>query len=785
MHLPPDFRRALQALQRTPGFTAAVMLTLALGIGANAAIFSMLEQVLWRPLPYRDPEALVLVRDQTPDLRLISLSAPDLADLRRKTKTLTGIAGFAGQSLNLGGAGSAEGLQAGRVSANFFEVLGVQPALGHGFSAQEEQYGSHRAVLLSHELWHRRYAGQTSVIGSTLRMDGESWNVIGVLPKGFRFPFLSSAELFIPLAFTPQQTQDRGAHFFTALGRLRPGASAAAATRDASRIIEGTQPGLSAAAQPLKEIVVGSKRKAQLWLLMISGGLVLLIASVNVANLVLARNLARRQELAIRAAQGAGRLDLMAPLLTESLLLSVLGGFLGLGASRWITAGLLQVVSLPVGVTAEPSLRVILGMALVTLAVGLLFSWLPAWQATRGDLLPALREGAKSSASAGTHRLRGALVVGEIALATTLLVSTGLLLRSLWHLESLPLGFDPSHVIVGQIRPADSIEPARLRTFTEALVHRLTATPGVQSAAITDSLPMADAPTDLSYAVAGEAPLQEGHVQQAYLHQITPGFLQAMGIRLLEGRDFSWTEGKGSCLVSESFARRHFPGQSPLGKLVRFDEESPWLRIVGQVATTEQGIPGDTTLPHLYIPLQESEVLQVAVRTQPGLEGFDGVLRATAAALDPDLPMHRVASMESLVAKELGSVRSQGILLAAFSAVALLLALVGVYELMHVITQGRIRELGIRSALGATARQLVALMLGQGFRLVSLGLALGLAAAALLSRGLASQLQGVDRLDLATYGIVALCLCLSALVALLIPTIRAAAIPPSIALRSE
>ncbi len=795
-----DLKQALRSLLKAPGFTLAVLLTLALGIGANASIFSLMDQALWRPLPFKDPEALVITRGIfLGNGNSIPLSAPDFLDLRAQTQSFTGLAGFRQESLNLGGDAHPEVLQGARVSANFFDVLGVQPRLGRTFASEEERDGAHRVVVLSHELWERRFGQDSAVLGRSLRLNGEAWQVVGVLPQGFRFPFgLGNRDLYFPMAFSPRERapEARGVRFFSSVGRLKPGLGPEAASQDLARVAAGLAsafPGpcenISAGARSLKRAALGDKRQGQLWMLMGVAGLVLLIACVNVASLLLARGISRRQELAIRAALGADRRLLVRQLMSESLVLGLAGGALGLLASTWISAGLVQVVNLPVDVSATLGLRPFLIMGLSTLLACVLFGALPAWQATRGNLVQGLREGAKGTASPGTHRLRSALVVAEVAMATALMVATGLGLRSLWRLQSLPLGFDPKDLITGSLKPP---EPgpggdAKLRAFTEALVHRLEAAPGVASAAITDTLPMSGSTSTSIYEVEGEPIQPRNQSAGAYFHRTTPQYFRTLRIPLKEGRDFHWGEGP-SCIVSESFAHAHFPGRSALGHRVRTDSDAPWWEIVGVVATTEQEAPGQTRLPHLYVPMQGhtgNAPLQVVARAEGEAKGIKGLLPAASVALDPDLPMDRVRPVEDFVRESLGDDRTQGALMASFAAAALLLALVGIYGLMSFVARSRTREMGIRAALGATLTDLIALILGEGSRLVALGLGLGLLSAALLGRGIASQFQGLSGWDLGTYVAVTGLLGCSALLACLFPALRAARVDPAVALRSE
>ncbi len=805
-HLLLDLKHTLRALVKAPGFTLAVIFTLALGIGANASIFSLLDQVLWQPLPFRDPGSLVIpheiVVEESQSVR--QFSAPNFLDLQRETHSFVSLAGFMSRELNLAGDGRPEVVRAGRVSTNFFDVLGASPCLGRTFLSNEGVEGAQHVAVLGYEFWQRRFGGDPSVLQRVIRLDGEAWQVVGVMRKDFQFPYrLGRADLYFPIAFNARElaSDARGNHYFSGVARLKPGVSLEAASQDMAHVMAGLAKaypdscaGESAGVKPLKSMTLGRKlneqikRRNQLLLLMGVAGLVLLIACLNVANLLLARGLSRRQELAIRASLGAGRAQLLRQLMCESLVLALVGGALGLIASTWISAGLLRVVNLPTGITPDLSVRAFAVMGGVTLFTSLLFGALPAWQATRGDLVPALREGSKGSASAATHRLRSALVVGQMALATTLLVSTGLMLRSLWHMQSLPLGYEPRQLITGNLHIPESAiaTPAKTEAFTRALSARLNASPGVAAAALTNTMPMGGSSNDSGYDVEGEPDLPPGHTQASFVHLVTPGFFHTLQISILKGRDFTWDERPNTIIVSESLARKHFQNQDPIGRRLRIGDDQ-WLEIVGLVASAEQNKPGEALLPHIYRPLADRPTpwLQAVARSKTEAIDLQGLLSAVSVELDPDLPMTRIRTMESLVKDSMDAERAQGILMATFAIVALVLALVGIYGLMSFIARGRTRELGIRSALGATMRDLLTLILGQGSRLIALGLGLGIMVAIMLGRALSSQLQDVSSLDLGTYLSVTAVLGLTALLACLMPALRAARVDPAIALRSE
>jgi putative ABC transport system permease protein len=797
-----DLKLAFRGLLRTPGFLVATVLTLALGIGANTSMLSLVDQALWRPLPFHEPERLVVVHEIPPQqpTHLGNFSARNFLDFRSKTNSFTGMAGIQQSSFNLSGDGRAEQVTAARVSANFFDLIGVKPALGRSFLAEEDQVGRERVVLLSHEFWTRRYGSDASLVNRSIRLDGESYQVAGVLPAGFRFPYATGLQdVYVPFAFPAQELKEdsRGNHFFRGVARLKPGATLESAKQDMARVMANlaqTYPdacfGYSAGARPLQSTAIGARRQSQLNVLMVVAALVLVIACVNVASLLLARGLARQQEMAIRASLGADRAQLIHQLLAESLVLALFGGAASVLSSFGFTRGLVALIRLPLNVNPSLDLRGFGFMALITLLACLFFGLLPAWQMSRAELGQAMREGSKGTASKHTHRLRSLLVGAQVALATALMVGAGLMLRNLWHLQSLPLGFEPAHLIKGEMNPPERIygpDDAKLRALVSGVVSRIEASPGVESVAVSDTLPLGNSDNESSYTVEGETPLPPGVSQDSLVHRITPRFFHTMRIGLKAGRDFTWQEGTTTCAVSDAFVGKHFQGKDAIGKRVRIGD-GPWLEIIGVVGSAEQFRPGGVPFPELYLPLQKFtgySPLQFVVRAAGSPSTVKDTMAKAALAMDADLPMDRIQPVTELVEGSLESDRSQGALLLVFALVALFLAVIGIYGLMSFIARGRTKELGIRTALGATARDLIRLMLGEGARLVALGLVIGLFAAFALSRALASQLEGISTFDLQTYLAVISILGATALFACFIPALRAARVDPAIALRAE
>lgn len=794
-----DLKLAFRGLLRAPGFALTALLTLALGIGANTAMFSLVDQTLLKPLPFRDPGRLVMVYSTNPSQgwATASMSAPNFQDYARENTTLESLIALSSQSMSLSGDGQPMVVPAGRVSAGFFGMLGVNPVLGRTFAKEDDAEGGAPVAVLTNELWRGRFGADPAIIGRSIRLDGIDTQVVGVLPPHFDFPVqLRNMKLFLTQPFNAKNLADRGNNYLRATGRLKPGVTAEAATRDLERVAAGlaraypdNDQGWSATAQPLASEAVKTKKPVLLSLLGVVA-LVLLIACANVASLLIARGLGRRREVAIRSALGAGSGRLFRQLLTESVLLSVLGGLAGLALSRMMLDGLHAIAGGP-----EPSLDLIaLGFTfLLSLATGLVFGSLPAWQATRMDLNTTLREESKGTATGATHRLRAALVVAEVAMATTLLIGAGLMVRNLWRLQSAPTGFRPDHALTATLAlpQAKYSDPAAYKAFITGFDERLRGIPGAESAGITSMLPMGGSSTDSSYDAEGQAAPDKTFFD-AFDTLVTPGYFSAMGIGLKEGRTFQASDSDSVCIVSERLASKHWPGQSALGRRVSFNGPSgPWFSIVGVARDVQQTAPGAPILPHIYRPMGQplgSSLplnLSAIVRSAGNPDALRGSVAKALADLDPDLATARIASMEEVVSSSLRQQQMMSLLFVIFALVALLLSAVGIYGLMSFVARQRTREIGIRMALGASVRDVLKLIVGQGARLVLAGAGAGLLAAAALTRLLESQLGRLASGDLATYLSVTALLGLVAVAACLLPALRAARVDPMIALRSE
>ncbi len=799
-----DLRYGARMLLKNPAFTAVAVIALALGIGANTAIFSVVNGVLLRPLPYPQPEQLAMVwlDNRRQNIRDDITSYPNFLDWRDKNHTFQGMSGVRNLTVNLTGVGEPEELRGASVAANFFQLIGVNPAQGRGFTAEEEQLGKDKVVILSNGLWRRRFGGDAGILNKTISLNGEQYTVIGFMPPGFQFP--SKAELWTPLAPNERLRAARGAFWLPVVGRLKPGVTRAQAQADMDVIgkqLEQDYPNINAGygvnVVPLHEQLVGNIRRT-LWVLLGAVGFVLLIACANVANLLLARAAARQREVAVRSALGAGRWRIIRQLLTESVLLSVVGGALGVLLAWWGLEMLLKLspANLPRLDNIHLDARVLgftLGLSLLT---GLLFGLAPALHTSQLELGETLKEGGRSgSGSRRTQRVRNAFIVAEIALTLALLIGAGLLMRSFWHLQQVSPGFRTDHLLTLQLSLPRTKYPegAQAVAFYQQLQERLAALPGVESASAVSKIMMPRVTNSSNFTIENRP--QDPRAQQLELPiDITqPNFFQTMGIQLLRGRTFTPQDARGQpdvAIVNETFVKRYFPNEDPLGKRFTFGDSNnnpQWISIVGVVHDTKrQGLDEpvrmESWLPHAQNP---SRSMQVVVRTKSDPLALAGVVREAVWALDRDLPIPKLETMEQVLSESVAQRRLSMLLLSIFATVALLLAAVGIYGVMSYVITQRTNEIGIRVALGAQAADVLKLIMGQGMKLTLLGVGLGLVATLLLTRLMVSLLFGVSATDPLTFAGVALLLIVVALLACWIPAWRATKVDPMVALRYE
>ncbi|HJQ32696.1 MAG TPA: ABC transporter permease [Pyrinomonadaceae bacterium] len=792
-----DVRYGLRVLAKSPGFTLVAVLTLALGIGANAAIFSVVNAVLLRPLAYQNADELVALYNTNPRAEFEWPLAPaGYLELKGHNNSFADVAALSnkGWPANLTGAGEPERLQGFQVSANLFRVLGVSAARGRTFLDEEDRPGSNRVVVISHELWQRRFGGDPAIVGKTFTLNGEPHTVVGVMPQDFRF--VSKTDVWTPLAFTPEETHDAQSSYLVPVARLKDGVTleqARAEVENLTRRHAGDPKAEQfATLKPLQSIMTESVR-AMLLILFAAVGLVLLIACANVANLLLARGGARRRELAVRAALGAGRMRLVRQLLVESAMLAAAGGIAGLLLASWCTEFL--VGGLPENLVAANSrvaglrldawaLAFTFGLSLLTTVV---FGLVPALQTSRVDLNDALKEGGRGGSQGSRQsRLRSWLVVAETALAMMLLVGAGLTVKSFWRLNHTDPGFDPSGVLTAQVDPSGERykEFEQVVGFYNQLLERVGSVPGVTHVGLINSL---DA--TMPVAVDEHAPVPKEERPQAGSNQVSPDYFRALGVPLRAGRFFDARDVKGSTpvvIIDETLARKQFPGEDPLGKHLTISDTS--REIVGVVGATRRYDLTEQPFPRLYVPYTQENwwSMTLVVRAQSGDPlRLAPAVRRELAAIDKDQPIHSFKTLDESVAEWMTPQRFSTLLLASFAALAALLAAVGIYGVMSYSVTQRTHEIGVRVALGAQARDVLRLVVGRGMLLTLAGVGLGLAGAFALTRLLRSLLFGFGESDPLTFALVALLMILVALLACLVPARRATKVDPMVALRYE
>ncbi len=807
--LVQDIRFAFRSLRKSPALAASVVLTLALCIGATTAIFSVVYSVLFRPLPFADPEGLLWVRT-TWKGQPNSFSVGNWADVERQAKSFQYFVPTSGESFNLSGADTPENVDGARVGADFFSLIGVQPALGRTFLPEEDAPGRGDVVVLGDGLWRRRFGADPSIIGREIRLDGRPHTVVGVMPASLDYGIWDE-ELWVPSAFTPERLAMHDEHYLVVLARLEPSVTLEQAGQEMQALArwlmenyprENRERGIEMLS--LTEEVVGWYR-TRLLVLLGAVGFVLLIACANIANLLLARGAARAREYAIRAAIGAGRRHLVRLALTESLLLAVSGGVLGLLIAYWGVAALTafgpqDVPRLALARVDGPALAFAVGL---TLLCGLIFGLAPAIR-TAGRLPhEALKEGGRTGAGAGSRdRLRNTLVVAEIALALVLLTGAGLLIRSAVALNSVDPGFDPRGVVAGRVSlPAVAYEsPEQVTGAFERIRDVLSAVPGVESAALVSTAPLEGGSTN--GLVPEGRPLDISSSINSVMRLVTPGYLTTMRIRLVRGRAFTDQDRQGSprvMIINEALAREAFPGQDAIGKRIACCEPGPdgspvWKEVVGVAGDVRAQGLGEDPSPEFYLPMLQApgaawtwtdRTMTVAVRSRSEALSLMPTLRRAVAQVDPSLPLYNLGTMQGRVADSLAESRFSTMLLAVFGALALTLAAVGVYGVISYGVAQRTREIGIRVALGAQRRDVMAMIVRHGALLAGIGLVLGLGGALALSRLIGSLLFRVSPTDPPTFATGVVVLTAVAVLAAALPARRAARTDPMTALRNE
>jgi len=802
-----DLRYAFRLLAKSPGFTAIAVLTLALGIGANTAIFSVVNAVLLRPLAFRDPSRLVIVAEKSP-FPTISTSYQNFVDWRDQSRSFESMEATRGTGLSLTGAGEPELLLARMATAGLFPLLGVEAHIGRTFLPEEDRAGGAPVALLSYGLWQRRFGGSREIIGKPITLAAQPYTVVGVLPAGFQI--LQPADVFV--AFKPWAAtlpDDRNWHpGIIAVARLKPGVSREQARAEMVGItkrLEQQYPdyntGTSAGVVGLQEQMVQNVRPA-LILLLGAVSLVLLIACVNVANLLLARAASRGKEVAVRTAMGAGRARVVRQLLTESVLLSLGGGLLGLFLA-WASLGPLLKISagsVPQVIPIELDRSVLFFTFLVSLVTGLVFGIVPALRTAGLDLRGTLNENSRGSTPGpGHHRLRGVLVASEMALAVLLLVGSGLLLRSFSRLQDVPPGFQSDHLLVADIPLSQTAyaKPEQRYQFFDRLVERAKVLPGVRSAGAASFLPVSGGGSIIHFNITGHPPKTPHDYVAAGYRTVTPNYLETLGVPLLQGRLLTPADNEKApavVVINASMAKTHFAGESPLGKRIQLgatpDKDVPTMEIVGVVGDVRPGLGVDPQT-EMYLPYRQADLvlpvfqLSLVLRTAADPQLQTSALRSALAEIDPNQPLVNVRTMEDNIATTVAQPRFRTWLIGIFAAVALVLAAVGVYGVMSYTVMQRTSEIGIRVTLGAQPEDVFKIVVGEGLRLALAGVGVGIVAALAMTRVLQSFLFGISAYDPLTFFGVAFLLTIVAVAASFFPARRATLVDPMVALRYE
>ena len=805
-----DVRYGMRGLRKRPGFTAVALITLALGIGANAAIFSVVNAVLLRPLQFRDPERLVILWEDASFVGFPrNTPAPaNYVDWKTQTQSFEDMAATHESSRNLTGDGEPERVPTRRVTHNFFSVLGVQPFIGRGFLPEEDRPLANRVVVLSYPLWQSRYGGDRNILNRTILLNGEQHTVVGVMPAGFQW-LESEERLFVPLALDAEELTSRGSHYLTVIARLKPGVSMVQAQTEMNALMariakdhpeEMAQGRLGALVMPLHEQLTGDSR-FPLLVLLVAVALVLLIACANIAGLLLARAAGRRREIAVRTALGASRMRIVRQLLTESLLLSILGGISGLVLAIW-SFGFFENL-IPEGMKQSTNLKLdgkVLLFALVTsIVTGIVFGLIPALHAAGVNLNESLKQSGGRSGSGSGMKLRSGMIVFEVSLSLVLLVCAVLMIQTLFQLFNQYSVLTPDKVLTMRtpLPLSKYDEPGKRTAFYQNVLQRVEAIPGVVSAGYVTAIPLTWKGGTTGVFPEGTTEPVAGVSYDANHRQVSANYLQTMSIPLRQGRYFTVQDNERSmpvAIVNETMAREYWPNGDAVGRrftLGEPDEEEPWFTIVGVVADVRQMGIDVPVKAEMYLPYGQIAAYDfyaprdLALRTNGDPSSLMGAVRQAIRSVDPDQPVSNVATMDEVLGREASQRRLGMILLTAFAVLALLLASLGIYGVLaYFVTQHR-NEIGVRLALGATPSNILLLVLQKGMKLTLLGVAIGLAASFVFTRLMASLLFGVKALDPLTFAAVPLLLAFVALLACWIPARRAAKVDPVVALRYE
>ncbi|HKP02926.1 MAG TPA: ABC transporter permease [Chthoniobacterales bacterium] len=796
-----DFRYALRQLIKAPSFTFVAIITLALGIGACTAIFSVVNTVLLRPLDAPDSDRLVVIREtQLPQFPEFSVSPPNYLDWEKQTKSYEYLAAYTGASLNLTGEGEPQRLVGLKVTGHYFDVYGVKPVLGRLLLPEEDAPGKNHVVVLSHGFWQRVFGGTKDVIGRSVQLNGEPYQIVGVAPY---LGIASKVDVWTPMAFKPDETDNkaRGGHYINVWGRLKPGVTVKQAKAELDVIANqlavqypDPQKGWGIFMMPLQDYLVRDVRPV-LYTLLGAVGCVLLIACANLANLLLARATARHREISIRAALGAGRGRLVRQLLTESVVLALCGGIAGIVLAKWGLDLLLALAptTLPRSTEIHLDSGVLLFSLALSIVTGLLFGIAPAWLAARADVNEALKQGTRGSTEGGARgRLRSALVVAEVVLALVLLGGAGLLARSFMQLAHVDPGFIPENATTLRLSLPQKkyAEPEQQNAFANALLERLKDLPGVQAVGITHSMPLVGDYV-LGFNIEGRPPIDPADLPNTNYYAVTPDYFRAMGIRLVRGRGFTPQDDAKAprvAIINETMARQFFPNEDPIGKRINITNgPDTWRQIIGIVGDIKQYGVDKATSAQSYEPFAQVPFssINVVIRTKGSPAALLSALRPAVYAVDKDQPISTIRPLEEIMADSISRQRFAMTLLTVFSAVALVIAAVGIYGVMAYNVVQRTGEFGIRMALGAQQGDVLRLVLTQGGKLIGLGLLIGLLATVAASYAMRSILFNTSAFDPLTLTTITLVLAAVALVACFFPANRATKVNPIEALRAE
>jgi predicted permease len=820
-----EIRFAIRSLAKSPAFVFIAIATLALAIGANSAVFSLINALLVRPLPYQQPSKLALIWEQfaAQGLDRIPVSPPEYLDLEKEFQSGTGIAAFTYQTFNIGGGDVPERISGALVAPSLFPLLGVEPIKGRTFAQEEQGQGHDDVIVISQRLWQRRFNSDASLIGKPLLLNGRSYTVIGVMPAKFEFPiplfgvqgnqFAERVDIWKPVAFTKNELEERGSRSYGLITRLRPDVPVAKAQAELNKIISswiqtyrdnyGGNSGFGARIYPLHSQVVGGMRTG-LAILFGAVVFVLLIACANLATMLLARASARERDLAIRAALGAGRWRLLRQMLTESVLLALAGAAFGIFLSIWGLELLKQIGARTVPRLAEVNVDfvVLIVTAVVAVGTGILFGLIPAFATAKPELTEALKEGGRSSTpGARRNQVRNSLVVAEIALALVLLVGAGLLLKSYARVQNIDPGFDRTNVLTAEIDLPAPKYPARgtaeynhgaaMVNFWNEALRRVRQLPGVKAAAATVVLPLSGSNTDSSFAIEGRATNGKEPTPDEELRTITPDYFQVLRTPLLRGRFFTQSDTADAppvAIVNEALAKRYWPNEDALGKRITFSDprkpDPKWITIVGIVRSIRhRGLDVDPA-PEYYLPysLDTEQSMVLVVRSAQDPRSLASAIRREIQSIDPDQPLANIRTLENVTADSVAPRRMSMVLLGAFAGIALLLAGVGIYGVISYLVVQRTHEIGVRMALGAQRSDVLRLVVGHAAKLVGIGSVIGLVLAFMSTRTLSALLYNVGAFDAATFAFVTIALAAVALLASCVPALRATRADPMIAL---